>query len=150
MASDHAYGLRRAVSSYVGSLCACIEAAKDVQAVAALLQQAQAMLLLGAPIGASHAQSAGPHKSPSAAVTKAHAGPRDGDGSHAAADGFVEQEEQALADRAQDVHNAAERLGQPGAVQAVFWGAPFAALAAVLLSGASGSSLLLPGLIHPA
>ena len=135
MAGDPAHDLRRAVSAYVASLCACIEAATDVHAVEALLQQAKAMLLLGGPAEASSARSAeAAEASRPAAVATANGQSHGRDVIRAAAGNDEEQER--LAEQTKSLRLCAARLGQPGDIQAALWGAPFATLAAVLLSGA--------------
>jgi hypothetical protein len=142
MAGDLAQNLRCAVSACVTSLCACIEAAQDVQAVETLLHEAKAMLLLDAPAEASSAHTAEPADSSlSAAVTAANGWSVDRDVSRAAA-GNVEAQ-QRFAEQANSLRFCVKHLGQPGAVQAAFWGAPFAALAAFLLTGAPEPTLIL-------
>ena len=142
MAGRQPHDLRRALSSYVTSLWACFEFAQDVQAVTALLQQAKILLLLGggpdASVGpdASHSLSASA-RALEATAPEADASTADQHTSWTARSGNeAEQRAATLVERAQAVQSCVGQSMQPDALQLVFWGMPFAELAAVLLSGA--------------
>ncbi len=137
MAGQQPHDLRRALSSYVASLCACLEAARDVAAVAALLQQAKALLLLGGGPNASHEVSASA-LTPEVAARQAGTALADHHAGWTARSGDEAQQCAAtLATRAQAVRSSVSQNMQPNTLQLVFWGTPFAELAAVLLSGAA-------------
>ena len=137
MAGRQPHDLRRALSAYVASLCASIEAARDVQAVTALLQQAVALLLLGGNPVACHAEPASA-LSPEVAASQAdtnlahqHAGWTGRGGDEA------EQRAATLSTRAQAVQSYLSESRHPNALQLVFWGTPFAEAATMLLSSAA-------------
>ena len=137
MAGRQPHDLRRALSSYGASLCACLEAARDVQAVTALLQQAKALLLLGEGPDACYAESASA-LTPEVAARQADTHRADQHAGWTARGGDeAEQRAATLATRAQAVRSYLSQSMQPEALQLVFWGTPFAELAAVLLSGAA-------------
>ena len=137
MAGHEQLALPRGLSSYVTSLCACIEAARDVQAVTALLQQAKDLLLLDGAPDARNAALTRP------AADRVAGAEMDADAARQHPESPVPQQppqhDQRLAElaaRAQTLRSCASASGQANALQLVLWGAPFVAIAGMLLSGA--------------